>query len=464
MLKLRLGELLPDLFNRVQLDYTKVRGKIEQMKYLAINGGKKVRRKKFPSYNMIGKEEKQAVLKVLNRGILSQYLGVWGKDFFGGPEVQSLEKEWARYFRVKHAIALNSATSGLYAATGAAGVGPGDEVIVSPYTMSASVMPPLIYGAIPVFADIEKNYFCLDPVSIEQRITKQTKAIIIVDLFGQPYDADRINAIAKKHHLTVIEDASQAPGATFQGKYAGTLGDIGVFSLNYHKHIHTGEGGMVVTDDDGLADRVRLIRNHAESVVEAKGVKNLVNMVGFNFRMTEIEATIARCQLKKLKSLVKFRIKHVEYLAKRLETIEGLRPARVRPGCTHSFYLHPILYNQNVTGVSRKRFVDAVKAELAPTQGRETWGPLISCGYVKPLYLLPLFQQRIAIGAGGNPFKSPLYHGKVTYGKGTCPVAEQLYEHSLFYHDLAKPPATESDLGDVAEAFRKVSRHLDELP
>ncbi len=433
------------------------------MNYLAINGGKKVRRKKFPSYNTIGKEEKQAVLKVLNSGVLSQYLGVWGKDFYGGEGVRTLEKEWASHFRVKHAIAVNSATSGLYAATGAAGIGPGDEVIVSPYTMSASVMPPLIYGAIPVFADIEKDYFCLDPASVEQRITEHTKAIIVVDLFGQPYDVERINEIAKKHNLVVIEDASQAPGATYQGKYAGTLGDIGVFSLNYHKHIHTGEGGMVVTDNDELADRVRLIRNHAESIVEAKGVKNLVNMVGFNFRMTEIEAAIGRCQLRKLKFLLKSRIMSIEYLADRLETIKGLRPARVRPGCTHSFYVHPILYDQRLTGVLRNRFVDAVKAELAPTQGRETWGPLISCGYVKPLYLLPLFQKQIAIGANGYPFKSSFYHGKVMYEKGICPVAEQLYENSLFHHDLAKPPVTKKDLDDIAEAFMKVSRHVKEL-
>jgi len=433
------------------------------MNYLAINGGKKVRRKKFPSYNTIGKEEKRSVLKVLNRGVLSQYLGVWGKDFFGGPEVQALEKEWSSYFHVKHAIAVNSATSGLYAATGAAGIGPGDEVIVSPYTMSASVMPPLIYGAVPVFADIEQDYFCLDPKSVEERITKLTKAIIVVDLFGQPYNAERINEIAKRHNLVVIEDASQAPGAASQGKYTGTLGDIGVFSLNYHKHIHTGEGGMVVTNNDELADRVRLIRNHAESIVEAKGVKNLVNMVGFNFRMTEIEATIARCQLKKLKSLLKSRIKSVDYLTRKLEKVEGLRPARVRPGCTHSFYVHPILYDQSVTGVPRDRFIDAVKAELTPTQGLESWGPLISCGYVKPLYFLPLFQKRIAIGADGYPFTAPVYYGKVTYKKGICPMVEQLYQQSLFYHDLAKPPVTKKALDDIAEAFMKVSRHIEEL-
>ena len=418
------------------------------MPQLAINGGLKVRRKKFPAYNPIGKEEEKAVLKVLRTGILSQYLGVWGKDFFGGPVVQALEKYWAKYFGVKHAIAVNSATSGLYAATGAAGISPGDEVIVSPYTMSASVVPPLIYGAVPVFADIEPDYFCLDPVSIAKRITQRTKAIIVVDLFSQPYDVEAINALAQKHKLIVIEDASQAPGAMYKGKYTGTLGDIGVFSLNYHKHIHTGEGGMVVTNNDDLADRVRLIRNHAESIVEAKGVKNLSNMVGFNFRMTEIEAAIARCQLRKLKSLLKARIKNINYLSRQLEKIPGLHPAQIRPGCTHSFYVHPVLYDEHAIGVSRDRFVAAVNAELPQS--------LISTGYVKPLYLLPLFKQRIAIGPRGYPIPAD-------YNPGACPVVEQLYKQSLFYHDLAKPPVTRADLDNAIAAFTKVVKYKDEL-
>lgn len=418
------------------------------MPQLAINGGKKVRRKKFPVYNPIGPEEKQAVLKVLNSGVLSQYLGVWGKDFFGGPVVQLLEKEWAKYFQVKHAIAVNSATSGLYAATGATGIGPGNEVIVSPYTMSASVVPPLIYGAIPVFADVEPDYFCLDPTSVAKRITKRTRAIIVVDLFGQPYDADKINALAKKHKLIVIEDASQAPAATYKGKYTGTLGDIGVFSLNYHKHIHTGEGGVVVTNNDDLADRIKLIRNHAESIVEAKGVTNLVNLVGFNFRMTEIEAAIARCQLRKLKSLVKTRIQNIDYLSRRLEKISGLHPGKTRPGCTHSFYVHPILYDDQAVGIPRDRFVAAVNAELTTS--------LITPGYVKPLYLLPLFKQRIAIGPQGYPFPA-------NYNPGACPVVERLHYQSLFYHDLAKPPVTKTDLNDIITAFTKVVKYKNEL-
>jgi perosamine synthetase len=263
---------------------------------LAINGGKKVRTKLFPPNLTIGKEEEKEVAKVIKSGILSRFLGVWHDDFFGGPEVRSLENEWAKYFGVKHAITVNSCTSGLYCAVGAIGTEPGDEIIVSPYTMSASATAALIYGGVPIFSDIEEDCFCVDPVDIEGKITPRTRAIIAVDIFGQPIASEKIRKVAKKHGLYVIEDAAQAPGAMYKDKFAGNLGDIGVYSLNYHKHIHSGEGGIVVTNDDKLADRVRLIRNHAESVVDAKGEKDLVNMVGFNYRMTELEAAVVRCQ------------------------------------------------------------------------------------------------------------------------------------------------------------------------
>ena len=144
---------------------------------------------------------------------------------------------------------------GLYCAAGASGIGPGDEVIVSPYTMSASATSAIIFNAVPVFADIEPDSFYLDPVSIESKITERTKAIIILDIFGHPYDADLVNEIAEQNDLIVIEDCAQAIYAQYKGKSAGTLGDVGVYSLNYHKHIHTGEGGVVVTDNDELAER-----------------------------------------------------------------------------------------------------------------------------------------------------------------------------------------------------------------
>lgn len=431
-------------------------------KILAINGGAPVRTKLFPAYRVIDDAEKKAVGRVLDSGVLSRYLGAPGPDFYGGPEVQALEKEWAEYFGTKHAIAVNSCTTGLQAAVGAAGIGPGDEVIVSPYTMSASAVAPLWYGAIPVFADIEAEYFCLDPKSVESKITERTKAIIAVDLFGQPYDADAINAIAKKHNLLVIEDCAQAPGAKYKNQWAGTLGDIGVYSLNYHKHIHTGEGGMVVTSHDVLAERVRLIRNHAESVVDSQGLTDLTNLVGSNFRLTEISAAIGRAQLPKLRELNEERLANVEYLAKHIN-LPGIMSATTRPHTSHVYYVQPFLYDEKAVGISRDKFVAALKAELPATELREAEGPLISVGYVKPLYLLPLFQNQIAIGRSGYPFKSSHYHGTINYAKGLCPVSERMHERELILHEFMRPAMSREDLDDVISAFNKVYQYREEL-
>lgn len=433
------------------------------MPKLALLGGEKVRNKKFPAHKVIGREEENAVSRVFSSAIFSRFLGCWHEDFYGGPEVRAFEEEWARFFHVKHAIAVNSATSALYCAVGVAGVGPGDEVIVSPYTMTASAVAPLIYNAIPVFADIEEDYFCLSPESVEERITDRTKAIIVVDIFGQPYDADKINAIAKKYNLLVIEDCAQAPGSTYQGRYAGTLGDIGIYSLNYHKHIHTGEGGFVVTNDDELAERVRLIRNHAEAVIGDKGYNTLVNMMGFNYRMTEIEASIGREQLKKLPGLLDARNKNVEYLAKCLTAIPCLEPAKVRTGCKHVFYLHPIKFKSTVAGIHRNRFVEAVKAELEPTELRETEGVKVGVGYVKPLYLQPLYQNRIAYGNKGCPWTCDKYKGFVNYEKGICPVVERMHSAELITHELMHPGMTMNDMDDVFNAFNKVWENRGEL-
>lgn len=433
------------------------------MSVLAINGGEKVRKKLFPAYNPIGEEEKQAVEKVLEGGKLSRFLGCWHEDFYGGDEVRALEKEWAKKFGVKHAISVNSATSALYCAVGAAGIGPGDEVIVSPYTMTASASAALVYNAIPVFADIEEDYYCLDPNSIEKKITKRTKAIIVVDIMGQTYDADTINAIAKKHNLIVIEDAAQAPGAMYKGKYAGTLGDIGIYSLNYHKHIHSGEGGIIVTNDDDLAERLMLIRNHAEAVVEDKGVTNLVNMIGFNYRMTEIEATIARQQLKKLDGLLESRLKNIEYISRGLSGIPCLEVSKVREGSKHAFYVQALKFNKEIAGVSREKYVEAVKAELTCFEMRETEGVKIGCGYVKPLYLQPIFQKIIGYGDKGCPFKCPMYKGEVNYSKGICPVCEEMHFKEVITHEYMVPSMIKEDMDDVIEAFEKVWENIGEL-
>ena len=428
------------------------------MGILAINGGKKVRNTLFPAYRVIGKEEEDAVVEVLRSGILSKYLGCWADDFYGGPQVQAMEKEWAEYYKVKHAISVNSATSALYCAMGAIGLKPGDEVIVSPYTMCASATAPLIYNAVPVFADIEYDYYCLDPDDIERKITERTKAIVVVDILGQPYDVERINEIAKKYNLYVIEDNAQGPLATYKGKYAGTLGDIGIFSLNYHKHIHCGEGGVLVTDDDELAERLRLIRNHAEAVVENKGVTNLNNMIGFNFRMTEMEAAVTREQLKKLKWLVEERRRNVQYLEENIKDIPFLTIPKIREGCEHSYYVHALKYNEEMTGVSREKFVAAMQAELMPIELREAEGVKISLGYGKPLYQLPIYQQKIAYGGTSYPFSE-----EVNYGKGLCPMCEKICDTETIFHELMRPYMTKKDLDDVIEAFHKVASNMEEL-
>lgn len=427
---------------------------------LAINGGQKVRTKPFPAYNTIGTAEEKAVLRVLKSGKLSTFLGTWHDDFYGGEEVQKLEKDWAKFFKVKHAISLNSATSALYAAVGAIGIKPGDEVIVSPYTMSATASAILLYGGIPVFADVENEYFCIDVNSVKSLITPKTKAIIAVDILGQPYNKDAINSVAKEHNLKLIEDTAQAPYATFNGEFAGTLGDIGVFSLNYHKHIHTGEGGIAVTNDDELAFRIKLIRNHAEAVLGTKGYakkEELHNMLGFNFRLGEIEAAIASEQLKKLKKLVEKRVENVNYLANELENIAFLTPAKTRENATHSYYVHALKFDAKIAKIKREVFVNALKAELPRTIMRDDSDVLISQGYAKPLYLLPLYQERICFG------EYPFNLSKRVYKKGDCPVCEELHFNSLITHELMRAGMQKQDLDDVLEAFFKVASNLDEL-
>lgn len=430
---------------------------------LALLGGAPVRSKPFPAYKVMGEEEKTAACRVIESGVLSRFLGAWHADFYGGPEVQAFEREWAAITCVKHGISVNSCTSGLYAAVGAAGVGPGDEIIVSPYTMAASATAPLIFSAIPVFADIDPQTYCLSAETIRPKITPRTRAIIVVHIFGQPADMDPIMELAREHDLIVIEDCAQTPFATYKGRPVGSLGHMGVFSLNYHKHIHTGEGGIVTTNDDSLAERVQLIRNHAEAVVEKKGVTNLVNMIGFNFRMGEIEAAIGREQLKKGAGLIAQRKANVAYLESRLKDLPGLTMPHIGAAGDHVYYVHTLDYDVGVTGVSRERIVQALKAELPATELREGEGPLMGIGYVKPLYLMPMFQSQIAYGNSGYPFTSPLYKGRVDYRKGLCPNVERAHFERVITHEMMRPGMNNTDLDDVAAAFRKVWQNLESL-
>lgn len=436
------------------------------MAQLALLGGTPVRTKLFPAHNFIGDEEKQKVMEIMDSGVLSRFLGVWHEDFYGGDEVRGFEREWALSYQAKHGIAVNSCTSGLYAAVGAAGVGPGDEVIVSPYTMVASVTAAIAFNAVPVFADIDPDNFCLSPTSIRERITERTKAIIVVHLFGHPADMEEIMAIAGPRNITVIEDCAQAPSATYRGRPVGTLGHMGVFSLNYHKHIHSGEGGIVVTNDDGLADRLRLIRNHAEAVVTGRDIgrdiDSLVNMVGFNFRMGELEAGIGRMQLAKSQGLVDHRRRNLAYFNRNLPAVPGLSISPVADYVEHSYYAAVLNYDAAEAGLSRDTLLRALHGELPETEMRVGHGPLISGGYVRPIYLYPMFQQQTAFGDLGCPFKCPHYTGEVNYHAGICPETEHAHA-TIITHEYIQPSMETGDIDDVLHAFARVAENIDAL-
>lgn len=428
------------------------------MSKLALLGGTPVRTKIFPQSNTIGEEEKRAVMKVLDSGNLSQYVGSWNKDFMGGPMVQEFERQWAEAFGVKFCIAVNSNTSGLYSCIGACDIGPGDEVIVSPYTMTAGAIAPLIYGAVPVFADIDEDTFCLDPRSIEANITPRTKALLVVHICGHPTDMDAVMEIARKHNLKVIEDSAQSPMAVYKGKFAGTIGDVGIFSLNYHKHIHTGEGGMIVTNDPVIAEKVTLIRNHGEAVVEGKKTKDIWNTFGFNYRMTEMEAAVGTEQLKKLPDLIEQRIANANYLSSVLGELPGIIPPVVKEGCKHVYYQQTFKFKKDIVGIHRNTFIDAMKAEL-PTMVLRESTPIIGCGFAPPLYLQPIYQQRLHKCS----FNCPRYDGNVSYERGLCPVTEKMFFEEVFTHEYMRPSFSKSDLQDVVNAYEKVYENVSDL-
>lgn len=417
---------------------------------LALFGGKKCIERPFKRYNSIGEEEVCAAKKVVESGVLSQFLGTWSPDFYGGPKVREFEKAAADYFHVKHAITVNSWTSGLVAAVGAIGIEPGDEVITTPWTMSATATAILHWNGIPVFADINPDTFNLCPHSIEKNVTPHTKAIVVADIFGQSADMEEIMALAKRHGLKVISDTAQAPGAFYQGRYAGTFADIGGFSLNYHKHIHTGEGGILVTDDDGLAERLQLIRNHAEVVVGDKGVTNLSNMIGHNFRLGEIECAIGIEQLKKLTKLVQSRQDLAAALDKGLKDLLGLKTPIVGGDRTHVYYVYGLQVDTQLLGVTRDKICDALLAE----------GLNVSKKY-QNIHLLPTYQKKYAYGTKGFPWSSDVCRREVNYSKGICPVAEKLNDETYMGFGLCTYDWDAEDIGLVIRAFQKVWNNLD---
>lgn len=272
---------------------------------------------------MIGEEEKAAVMAVLDSGQLAQ-----------GSVVADFEAAFAAYCGVRHAIATSNGTTALHVALLAHGLGPGDEVITTPFTFIASANSMLYVGATPVFVDIDPISFNIDPDQIEAAITPRTKAIMPIHLYGNPAEMGRIMDIAAKHGLVVIEDAAQAHGSSIDGKRAGSWG-TGCFSFYPTKNITTGEGGIVTTDDDCVADRARLVRSHGMRV------RYYHEMLGFNFRMTNIHAAIGVAQMPKLEGFNERRIANAAYLSAHLPH-DKVQVPQVRLGTRHIFHQYTV--------------------------------------------------------------------------------------------------------------------------
>jgi perosamine synthetase len=305
---------------------------------------------------MVGEEEIEAVVAVLRSGRLVQ-----------GEVVERFERRFAEIAGVQHAVAVSSGTAALHIALLAHGIGPGDEVITSPFSFAATGNSVLYTGARPVFVDIDARDFNIDPASIEARITPRTRALMPVHLYGQPADMFAIADIARQHELVIVEDAAQAHGATIHGREVGTFGTA-CFSFYATKNVVTGEGGAVTTDDARLAERLRMLRSHGAR----KRYEHEV--LGFNYRMTDLQAAIGVVQLERLHDLTERRIANAEYLNARLHGVVTPRPL---PGRRH-------VYHQYTVRVARGR--DDLARALAGA------GVATSVHYPKPIHQQPLYR------------------------------------------------------------------------
>lgn len=408
--------------------------------------------------------ELEALRDVFDSGYLSLFEGAAQPDppfsFSGGIQNQMLENEWAATYQCQYAVAVNSATSGLYAAIGALGIGYGDEVIVSPYTMSACSVAPLVYGAIPVFADVDPNTGCLDAQSVAEKITERTRAILVVHQFGFVADMVALLALAEKHGLKIIEDCAQAHGALFMGKPVGTIGDIGVFSLNVNKTIQAGEGGVIVTNNPDIYDRLCIIRNHGENVIEARGFEEFTNLFGFNYRMTEVTAAISRVQLNKMSQLNDARLALVNQLKleiDKLSCFDNMGPVKCSGcdcdtslRCKHTYYVFPFKISADLN--------TDIRADMRKIFEHENLN--FSYGYVRPLYLMPIFQKK-QVFKQGFPYRFLEEQGvQYKYRIGDCPEAENLHYSKLLSSEHIRPPNSSDLVEAIAEVLHRVDRIL----
>ncbi len=392
---------------------------------------------------VIDEETIQSVVRVLREESLSP-IGQVGI-------IKEFEDNFAAYQERKFAFAVNSGTAALDVALHASGVGPGDEVIVSPYTWGATVGCILHNNAIPVFADIDPKTFTIRPDAIEKKITDKTKAIVAVHIFGHPCEMEPIMAIARKHNLRVIEDGAQSHGAIYRGKKVGSWGDFGCFSIQASKNMVGGEGGILVFDDEAMFDQVVSWASHPVrqfQELQDHPMGKYVDSIAPNFRMHPVSAAIAVIQLKHLDEWLRARQENLAYLSARLSDIPGITPTYVAPDCKHAGHLIPLTYKAaDLNGTPLETFRNALALE-----GVE------NVSYVgKPIHLRPRLQERLFWGKG-CPWTCSHSGKEIKYAEGDCPVAEKRCNgEELVLPSIGLHVPCKEYLDQISDAFKKVA-------
>ncbi len=405
---------------------------------LAICGGQAIRTKPFPSWPIFGKQEEEALLRVLHSG-------KWGR--MDGKEVETFEKRFAEYHGVPYAVAVVNGTVSLRIALLAAGIKAGDEVIVPPYTFLATASCVLEANATPIFVDLEPDTYNIDPAAVEKAITPRTRAIIPVHFAGLPADMDAIMAIAKRHNLTVIEDAAHAHGAEYKGRRVGSIGQMASFSFQSSKNLCSGEGGIILTADNDLYEKCKAIHNCGRMPGRA-WYEHFV--ISGNYRLGEFQGAILNAQFDRMDDQTRHRDEMGAYLHEKLAKVPGITPQnRGRYPVRHAYHLFSFRYDANVFGVPRSVFVKALAAEGVPaTEG----------------YGLPLHKQRLFVDKAFGPYTACLdTRPAIDFENLPLPVCNRASadEGAWIYQSVLLGGKT--DMDDVAAAFQKVYDNRAEL-
>ena len=376
----------------------------------------------------------------------------------GAPQITGLAEEWTRYVGAKHCIVLNSGTAALHAAVAAAGIGPGDEVITTPFSFLTSATSIMYQNGIPVFADMDPKTYNLDPARIEEKITGKTKAILPVHIAGLPADMDRINAIARKHGLVVIEDACQSHGAEYKGKKTGTLGDMAAFSLQWSKNLTTGaDGGLMTTNNEEFALKAEMLGRFGEIIKKDKPRTYNAYQLGWMYRSDEILTAIARSRLKRLDEDNRLRRRNCEALTDGLKEIKGVIPPYVPEDRTHVYYLYLIRFSPEELGIEmpprlfRQKVQEALTAEGVDIG---LWG-------AQPIFETTMFKVRQGYGKG-CPWECPFGRGNIRYDAEDFPVTMRFMEDFAVLWSVQAPNGLELMEGYV-EAFLKVFGQMDRV-